>query len=97
MGCGLRRETEDMLKLMPIDCKLVMHKSSKGFKYFVEKTREWDYPIAVGSGMTKAQALGDLLKCWRMFSGQGGFAACPAQSREELRIKIDLLRDDGTR
>ena len=84
-----------MLKLMPIDCKLVMHKTSKGFRYAVEKTREWAYPAAVGEGMTKAQALEDLLKRWRMFSGQGGFAVCPAQSREELKIKMDLLREDG--
>lgn len=91
MGCGLRKEIESMLKLMPIDCKLVMHKTSKGFRYVVEKTRELAYPVAVGAGMTKAQALEDLLKRWRMFSGQDGFAVCPAQSQEELKVKMDLL------
>ena len=80
-----------MLKLMPIDCKLVMYKTSKGFRYVVEKTRELAYPVAVGAGMTKAQALEDLLKRWRMFSGQNGFAVCPAQSQEELRVKMDLF------
>lgn len=99
MGCGLRREIEDMLALArrSRDVNLVLrHRSLSHFIYAVERmTSAGPVIVGSGSGKTKREALESLLAYWRRERTLGILSGieCPAQSREELRIKMDLLRD----
>lgn len=102
MGCGLRREIEDMLSLARRngDVRLVLrHRAPSLFIYALERVTSAG-PVIVGSrsGKTKREALESLLAHWRRERTLGVLSGieCPAQSREELRIKMDLLRDDVT-
>lgn len=100
MGCGLRREVEDMLALArrSSDVKLVLrHRSLSHFIYALElMTSAGPVVVGTGGGKTKREALENLLAHWRTFRIWNGIE-CPAQSSEELRVKMDLLReDDGT-
>ena len=102
MGCGLRREIEDMLSLArrSSDVNLVLRQRAPSlFIYALERMTSAG-PVIVGSGTgkTKREALEDLLAYWRRECTLGVWNGieCPAQSREELRVKTDLLRD-GTR
>lgn len=98
MGCGLRREVEDMLSLARRsgDVKLVMRRYPSQFIYALERMSSVG-PLIVGSGIgkTKREALENLLACWRRECTLGIWNGieCPAQSSEELKIKMDLLRD----
>lgn len=103
MGCGLRREIEDMLSLAGRsgDVRLVLRvRAHSLFIYALERVSSAG-PVIVGSGTgkTKREALESLLAYWRRECTLGttwNGIECPAQSREELRVKMDLLRDDGT-
>lgn len=101
MGCGLRREVEDMLSLAADAQRDKLHLRlwsrplhAFGTRFTYEITRpaksRMDGVLCVGIGRTKREALESLLSRWR--SGEVDLP-CPAQSREELRVKIDLLRD----
>ena len=96
MGCGLRRETEDMLSLAgrSSDVKLVLRRHAPSlFIYALERVTSAG-PAIVGSGVgkTKREALESLLAYWRRECTLGTWNGieCPAQSREELRVKMDL-------
>ena len=102
MGCGLRREVEDMLSLAgrSSDVNLVLcHRAPSHFIYALERVTSAGLVI-VGSGVgkTKREALESLLACWRRECTLGTWNGieCPAQSHEELRVKMDLLRDGTT-
>lgn len=49
--------------------------------------------VGAGAGRTKREALENLLAYWRGESTLGNDIECPAQSREELKVKMDLLCD----
>ena len=101
MGCGLRREIESMLDLVVDACRdkvqlrlwsRPFHSFGTSFTYEIIRPAD-SYISAVlcaGLGGTKREALESLLERWR--SGKVDLP-CPAQSREELKIKLDLLRD----
>ena len=104
MGCGLRKEIEDMLSLVRGKWKLRSNKlpatvsSRHKYKYAVEPADDnlFGGSAVVGYGESKAAALADLLKSWR----RGGYIhtqlECPAGSSEELRMKLAILgNDDG--
>lgn len=99
MGCGLRREIEDMLSLAGRsgDVRLVLRvRTHSLFIYALERVSSAG-PVIVGSGTgrTKREALESLLAYWRRECTLGTWNGieCPAKSREELRVKMDLLKD----
>ena len=98
MGCGLRKEIEDMLSLTenPDRYRLVCNKRSPhDFAYTLEKRRlncEWWDCAVRGYGKTKAAAMEDLLRNWR--EGKACLPLLvPARSAEELRMKLVILGD----
>lgn len=96
MGCGLRREIEDMLLLVRGKWKLRSSKlsdivsSRHKYRYVIESVgQSFKVPAVTGYGGSKAAALADLLENWR----RGGFYTqleCPAGSAEELRMKLAI-------
>lgn len=105
MGCGLRKEIEDMLSLIRGEWKL---RSSKRpaiasprhrYRYAIESVdHPSSDPAVAGYGGSKEAALADLLENWR----RGGIHTrleCPAGSAEELRLKLAVRGngDGGTR
>lgn len=101
MGCGLRREVESMLDLAADTCRdkprlrlwsRPFHAFGTRFTYEIIRPidRHVSDLLCVGIGHTKREALESLLSRWRI-----GIAdlPCPAKNREELRMKMDLLRD----
>lgn len=101
MGCGLRREVESMLSLVAgarqdkLQLRLwsrPFHSFSTRFTYeIIRPTNSYmSVVLCIGIGHTKREALESLLNRWR--SGEVDLPY-PAQSKEELKIKIDLLRD----
>lgn len=101
MGCGLRKEIEDMLSLVRGKWKLRLGKlpaagsSRHKYRYVIESVDHPFYdPAVVGYGGSKKAALADLLENW----GRGGIymqLECPASSVEELRMKL-AIRGDRT-
>ena len=92
MGCGLRKEVEGMLKFIPGNWKLECHRRCLGlFEYRVINytSTNWRY-LVIGKGCTKAYALEDLLHRWRSGDAFMDFPM-PAMSREELKVKLELL------
>jgi len=92
MGCGLRKEIEDMMWLMPQRHRLRTLRTSCGFRCLVDPVPF--YPrsphAATGRGSTKVEALKDLLERWRI----GCFdsvSSCPAANREELELKLAVM------
>lgn len=101
MGCGLRREVESMLDLAADACrdKLQLrlwsrpfHGFGTGFTYEIIRAVNsyMSGVLCTGRGSTKREALESLLSRWR--SGEAALP-CPAKSKEELKIKMDLLKD----
>jgi len=101
MGCGLRREVESMLDLVvgvrqdTLQLQLYsrpFHAFGSDFTYDITmpENSHMSAVLCTGHGSSKREALENLLSRWR--SGEADLP-CPAQSREELKIKIDLLRD----
>ena len=96
MGCGLRREIEDMLSLVRGKWKLRLNKhpiivlSRYKYKYVIEPVDKPFGNVAVfGHGWSKGEALTNLLENWR----RGGIHArleCSAGSAEELRLKLAI-------
>lgn len=105
MGCGLRKEIEDMLSLVQGKWKLRFNKrlvtasSRHKYRYVITQVdRPFYDPAVVGYGGSKEAALADLLENWR----RGGIhiqLECPARSREELELKLAIRGNDdgGTR
>ena len=89
MGCGLRKEIENMLSLVPGDWRLVFDRPmERNFvRYYVTSPRRGI--MLVGDGLDRASALRDLLETWR--SGKTSMPPAPAMSREELRLKLAVL------
>lgn len=96
MGCGLRKEIEDMLSLVQGKWKLRSDKrpaivsSRHKYRYVIESAdRYFDDPAVVGYGGSKEAALADLLENWRygMFHTR---LECPAGSVEELELKLAI-------
>lgn len=97
MGCRLRKEVENMMKLLDRGpWRLVLDKVSVDkFRYHLIDYSQFARNIVVdGEGASKKEALENLLETWR--SGQSKLL-CPARSREELKIKFDLLDLDADR
>lgn len=101
MGCGLRREIESMLGLAAgarqdkLQLRLwsrPFHAFGTGFRYEIIRPANsyMSVVLCTGRGGTKREALESLLSRWR--SGEAELP-CPARSREELRVKMDLMRD----
>ena len=95
MGCGLRKEIEDMLSLVknPGWYRLECHKRGpRDFTYMVFRRRsdcEWSDCAAMGSGETKADAMRALLDCWR--DGKAAnMPQVPAGSADELKLKLAI-------
>lgn len=100
MGCGLRREIEDMLSLVGGGWTLrSVLKRPRAYMYEITKPVEFFYVSAVtGRGCSRQSALRDLLANWR--SGKTDMRLeCPAGSREELKLKLAIRGsdDDGIR
>ena len=105
MGCGLRREIEDMLSLVRGKWKLRSSKlaatvsSRHKYRYVIESVdHPFKDPAVTGYGGSKDAAMADLLENWR----RGGIhmqLECPAGSIEELRLKLAIRgnNDGGTR
>lgn len=101
MGCGLRKEIEDMLSLIRGKWKLRSGKlpavvsSRHKYRYVIESIdHPFGDPAVAGYGGSKEAALVDLLENWR----RGGIHTrleCPAGSIEELRMKL-AIRGDQT-
>lgn len=102
MGCGFRKEIEDMLSLvrgkwkLRLDKRLATASSRHKYRYVIEQVDHPFYdPAVVGYGGSKEAALIDLLENWR----RGGIhirLGCPAGSAEELRMKLAIQGDgDG--
>ena len=99
MGCGLRREVESMLDFAADACQdklhlrlwsRPLHAFGTRFTYEIIRPVEqcmFDI-LCVGIGKTKREALESFLSRWR--NGEVDLQ-CPAQSKEELRVKMDLL------
>jgi len=101
MSCGLRREIENMLLLVPGRWRLKLTKRkytlSLNTKYEILQLDDQSHPVVVvGYGDSKAAALENLLYNWR--HGSSGFGSvrvkCPASSKEELELKLALLDAD---
>ena len=94
MGCGLRKEIENMLLLVPGEYRLKLTKLSRCIIYEI---LHQEHPVVAGYGFSKAAALKDLLYNWR--HGRSGFGPaevkCPACSKEELAMKLELLGIDS--
>ncbi len=100
MGCGLRREIEDMLSLVRGKWKLRSRKlpatvsSRHKYRYVIESVdHPFDDPAVAGYGGSKESAMADLLENWR----RGGIHTqpeCPAGSAEELKMKLVLVGKD---
>lgn len=96
MGCGLRKEIEDMLSLVRGKWKLRSDKypatasSRHKYRYVIESAdHSFKGPAVAGYGGSKEAALADLLENWR----RGGIymqLECPAASGEELRMKLAI-------
>lgn len=96
MGCGLRKEIEDMLSLVQGKWKLRSDKhpvtvsARHKYRYVITPADHPFYdPAVVGYGGSKEAALADLLENWR----RGGIhmqLECPAGSTEELRMKLAI-------
>ena len=105
MGCGLRKEIEDMLSLVknPSRYRLECHKRGpRDFTYMVFRRRsdcEWSDCAAMGSGETKARAMRALLDSWRDGKTMNLMPQAPASSANELKLKLAIRgnEDDGTR
>ena len=99
MGCGLRREIESMLTLAgrSSDVKLVLGRRGPSHIIYALEHMTSAGPVVVGTGggKSKREALENLLAHWRALGTWNGIV-CPAQSSEELRVKMDLLRDEHT-
>lgn len=103
MGCGLRKEIEDMLSLVRGKWKLSFSKlsgtvSSRHKYRYAIKDRSFTGPAVAGYGGSKEAALADLLENWRR-GGINTRLECPAGSIEELRMKLAIRGngDGGTR
>ena len=105
MGCGLRKEIEDMLSLVRGKWKLRSDKlsatvlSHHKYRYAIESAdHPFTDPAVTGYGGSKEAALADLLENWRR-GGNNMQLECPAGSIEELRMKLAIRGndDDGTR
>ena len=102
MGCGLRREIEDMLSLVQGKWKLRFNKrlatasSRHKYRYVIKPVDHPFYdPAVAGYGGSKKAALANLLENWRR-GGKFIQLECPAGSREELRLKLTIRgNDDG--
>lgn len=101
MGCGLRKEIEDMLLLIRGKWKLRSSKlsdtvsSRHKYRYVIESVdRPFDDPVVTGYGGSKEAAMTDLLENWRR-DGIHTRLECPAGSVEELRMKL-AIRGDQT-
>lgn len=99
MGCGLRREIEDMLSLVRGKWKLRFDKlpdtvlSRHKYRYVVEPAdNPFSDPAVAGYGGSKLSALADLLENWRR-GGINTRLECPAGSIEELRMKLAIRGD----
>lgn len=94
MGCGLRKEIECMLSLVPGDWRLVFDRMRYTMKNFVRYyvTSPERGIMLVGDGLDRASALRDLLETWR--SGKTSMPPAPAMSREELRLKLAVYGKD---
>ena len=97
MGCGLRKEIEDMLSLVRGKWKLRSRKlpaiasSRHKYRYFIESVDyPFDDPAVVGYGGSKESAMADLLENWRRGRIRTQLE-CPAGSAEELRMKLAVL------
>lgn len=91
MGCGLRREVEEMMKLLGRGpWHLAFNKiSASKFRYRLIDCSQFARTIVVaGEGASKKEALENLLESWRTGNSE---LECPARSREELELKIALL------
>ena len=96
MGCGLRKEIEDMLSLVQGKWRLRSDKcpialSHHKYRYIIESIDHSFGDLAVtGYGGSKEAAMMDLLENWR----HGKIYTqpeCPAGSREELELKLAVL------
>ena len=105
MGCGFRKEIEDMLSLVRGKWKLRLDKhptivlSRYKYKYVIEPVDKPFGNVAVfGHGWSKGEALANLLENWRR-GGIHAWLECPAGSREELELKLAIRGNDdgGTR
>lgn len=91
MGCGLRREVEEMMKLLGRGpWHLTFNKiSASKFRYrLIDYSQFARTTVVAGEGASKKEALESLLESWRSGNSELG---CPARSREELELKIALL------
>ena len=96
MGCGLKREIEDMLSLVQGKWKLRSSKlsatvsSRHKYRYVIESVdHPFKDPAVTGYGGSKDAALADLLENWR-HGGKFIQFECPARSREELKLKLAI-------
>ena len=92
MGSHLRREVEGMMKLLGRGpWYLALNKSNGKFRYRLVDYSQFARTIVVdGEGASKREALENLLETWR--SGKTELE-CPAKSREELMVKLDLQKE----
>ena len=91
MGYGLRREIEMLMKILGRDpWYLALSKiTDSKFRYRLVDCSQFARSIVVdGEGPSKKAALENLLETWR--SGKS-VIECPARSREELELKLELL------
>ena len=102
MGCGLRKEIEDMLSLVRGKWKLRSRKlpatvsSRHKYRYVIESVdHPFDDPAVAGYGGSKESAMADLLENWRRGLGRARLPECPVGSVEELRMKL-AIRGDQT-
>ena len=92
MGCGLRKEIEDMLSLLAgggREYRLRCDKSGpRDFSYSLFRRNggyDWDCGV-YGCGSTKAEAMRRLLEKWR--DGSTDMPPAPAGSAEELKLAL---------
>jgi hypothetical protein len=102
MGCGLRKETETMLSMIPGAWKVKCYRyGAADFICGIVDDGDWSTgrePVS-GRGRTKAEAYRSLLENWRSGKWNGSFVQAPAGSTEELRLKLAIRGNDdgGTR
>ena len=98
MGCGLRKEIEDMLQLIPEkNWALCLSKREaifrRRFLYRITKPNDflgWLRCPVWGEGATKAAALRNLLANWRAGKICDSFPRAPAMSSGELQLKLAI-------
>ena len=96
MGCGLRKEIEDMLSLVRGKWKLRSDKRPTvsprhKYRYVIEfADHPFNDPAVAGYGRSKEAALADLLENWRRGLIRSQLEECPAGSAEELRMKLAI-------